>query len=128
VAISGGVWVATGVPTNYFPTGHCIGTEIEVYAMQMCDTRFVATLLIAPAHHQSGLDQFVESDWQIAHQFPDRVVQGIRYRRDGSGDSNLADALDAQGFHIRVVFVDEQHVDRADVRDACRCWCAGHLA
>lgn len=49
----------------------------------------------------TSLQQLVEGNGQVAHPPSGRVINGVRQCGDDTGDSNLADATDAQGLNTR---------------------------
>ena len=62
-----------------------------------------------------GLKQAIEGDRKVPYtgsrRVPDRIGDGARR----AGDADFADALDAERIHVRVVFLDQDRLERRHV-------------
>jgi hypothetical protein len=64
---------------------------------------------------RSSLDQTIKRDREFAHARSRGVPDGICDRTRRPGNPDLTDALDAEGVHVGIVFLDKDRFDRRDI-------------
>jgi hypothetical protein len=69
----------------------------------------------APAARLARCYEIIDPDRKPPDPHSGGVPDRIGHRPGAAGDADLADALDAQGVHVRIVFLDGQDVHRGDV-------------